>query len=568
MAIIGVELGLTLIAIASAFAWPGAGKRWFAWVESVFVPLARRKEFAVAGVGVAAIVLRLALLPFFPVPLPFVPDDFSFLLAADTFVHGRLTNPTPAMWTHFESIHITMWPTYQSMYFPGQGLVLAAGKVLFGDPWIALLIVTALMCAGLTWMLQAWLPANWALFGGLIAVIRLGLYSDWINTYHTAGSLSALGGCLVLGSLPRLIRSGRFRYGLLMSFGIVLVASTRPYECGLMCVPVAVALIRWIWKGKNRPPALVLARRALIPMALIVCFEVWQGYYDFKAFGKATTLPYTIDRATYAVVPYYIWQNIRPAPVYRSEQMRVFYEKEEMDFFKKIHSVRGFLPSTLDKAAVAILFYAGPALFFPLIFMRRIFLDRRIRFLVLCTLVLMAGMVIEIYLMAYYLAPFTAALYAIALQAMRHMRVWKPEGRPVGVTLLRFLIFVCVSLAIMRPFARTFHLAPPEWPPSNWNVSWTGPEHYGVERTRVEAQLSKLPGDQLAIVRYSSDHHALDEWVYNDADIDGSKVVWAREMDAADNLQLTHYYRNRTVWLVEPDATPARISPYPAPEAK
>jgi hypothetical protein len=51
----------------------------------------------------------------------FLPDDFSFLLAGDTFAHGRLTNPTPAMWTHFETIHITMQPTYQSMYFPGRG---------------------------------------------------------------------------------------------------------------------------------------------------------------------------------------------------------------------------------------------------------------------------------------------------------------------------------------------------------------------------------------------------------------------------------------------------------------
>jgi hypothetical protein len=68
------------------------------------------------------------------------PDDFSFLLAADTFAHGRLANPTPAMWTHFESIHITMQPTYMSMYFPAQGLLLAAGKVLFGNPWFGILL--------------------------------------------------------------------------------------------------------------------------------------------------------------------------------------------------------------------------------------------------------------------------------------------------------------------------------------------------------------------------------------------------------------------------------------------
>ena len=50
--------------------------------------------------------------------------------------------------------------------------------------------------------------------------------------------------------------------------------------------------------------------------------------------------------------------------------------------------------------------------------------------------------------------------------------------------------------------------------------------------------------------------------LYNAADIDGSKVIWAREMDAANNLELIHYYKDRTVWLVQPDKEPAEISPY------
>ena len=70
----------------------------------------------------------------------------------------------------------------------------------------------------------------------------------------------------------------------------------------------------------------------------------------------------------------------------------------------------------------------------------------------------------------------------------------------------------------------------------------------------------------MAIVRYSSEHNPLDEWVYNLADIDGSKVVWAREMDATNNLELMRYYKNRKVWLVEPDATPASVVPYPTAE--
>jgi hypothetical protein len=94
---------------------------------------------------------------------------------------------------------------------------------------------------------------------------------------------------------------------------------------------------------------------------------------------------------------------------------------------------------------------------------------------------------------------------------------------------------------------------------------WYGPDHFGTERFRVAGGLEQLPGKQLAVVRYSSKHNPFDEWVYNSADIDGSKVIWAREMDEANNLELIKYYRDRHVWLVEPDSTPATVSPYPMP---
>src|SRR5580658_2613563 len=248
-----IEAGLTAIAVAASFAWPRLGSSWFARIESTFGRLARRQGAAVAVVGLAALLIRLAILPICPIPLPFVPDDFSFLLACDTFLHGRLANPTPAMWTHFESIHITMQPTYQSMYFPGQGLVLAAGKAVTGVPWFGLLIVSALMCAALCWMLQAWLPPGWALLGGFISVLRLGVFSYWTNTYHAGGSLAALGGALVLGGLPRLMKTAKMRYGLVAGVGISILALTRPYEGVLMCIPVGFVLIRWLVKGANRP---------------------------------------------------------------------------------------------------------------------------------------------------------------------------------------------------------------------------------------------------------------------------------------------------------------------------
>lgn len=562
ISLILIEGSLTGIAIGFAFAFPKLGSSFFLQIEHTFGRLARRKSLSVAVVGASAFLLRLAILPFCPIPRPFVPDDFSFLLAADTFASGRLTNPTPAMWAHFETIHETMKPTYMSMYFPAQGLVLAAAKVLTGHAWYGVLVMSALMCAAICWMLQAWLPPAWALLGGILAILRICLFSYWTNTYSGGGSIAALGGALVLGSLPRLMKTFRLRETLLMAAGISLLATSRPYEGILLCLPVAFILGRWMFLGSNRPNTAVLLRRTAAPLALIVAAGAWMGYYDYRAFGNPLTPPYAIDRATYAMAPYFIWQSARPEPEYRHALMRDFYYHNELVAFNKNHTRSGLLPQSLIKGVRGLVFFAGIALLPPLIMLRRVLLDHRIRFLVLCIPVLMAGMLIEIFLIPHYLAPFTVVFYAIGLQAMRHLRVWTPEGRPVGIGLVRSLVTVCIVMAGLRLYAAPLHLTIHEWPASEWTDQWYGPGEFGAQRAKIEDELERLPGNQMAIVRYSADHNPIDEWVYNAADIDGSKVIWAWDMGAAKNRELIQFYKNRKVWLVQPDTQPVAVTPY------
>jgi len=82
------------------------------------------------------------------------------------------------------------------------------------------------------------------------------------------------------------------------------------------------------------------------------------------------------------------------------------------------------------------------------------------------------------------------------------------------------------------------------------------------DRSSVAAELENYPGPQLAIVRYMPGHASGDEWVYNSADIDKSKVVWARDMGPTQNLELIRYFHDRTVWLLEPEKAPPKLSPY------
>ena len=559
-----IEAAFTAVAVAVAFALPRMGSSWFSSIEKIFNRIARRKTLSVVLVGASAFFLRLAILPFCPIPLPFVQDDFSFLLSGNTFALGRLANPTPAMWTHLETVQETMQPTYVSMYFPAQGLVLAAGKVLFGHPWFGILCVTALMCAALCWMLQAWLPPAWALLGGVLAVLRVGLFSYWINTYSGGGCIAALGGALILGALPRLTRTARPRYAVLLAAGIALLVLCRPFEGLLLSIPVGFVLGRWVLFGKNRPPRIVLLRRAVFPLALIIAAVAWLGYYDYRAFGSSLTLPYSVDRAQYAVVPYWFWQPPRAEPVYRHKLIREFYTDVELGYAKRLRTVPGFVKETLlFKPLRALLFFSGVALLPPLIMLPRVLRDRRIRFLVVCLLIVFCGVLLQTWLIPHYLAAVTPAIYAVGLQAMRHLRQCKAGGQPVGMAMVRSTIVVCAALSVLRLWAEPLHLVLAPWPSPAWCSTWSGPGRLGVERARIEQQLEQRPGGQLVLVRYSADHSPMDEWVYNSPVIDEEKVIWAREMDAANNLEIADYYKDRKLWLVQPDATPASVTPYP-----
>jgi hypothetical protein len=276
-------------------------------------------------------------------------------------------------------------------------------------------------------------------------------------------------------------------------------------------------------------------------------------------FGNPLTPPYIVNRNTYAIAPYYIWQTQRTEPSYRHKIMQRFYREDELNYFVKIHTLSGFLPQTLCKVGWGVLFFSGIALLPPLVMLRRVLLDGRIRFLVLSMLVMAGGLLIEIFYYPHYVAPFTAVFYAIGIQAMRHLRLWSPEGKPVGRALVRLTVALCFVMAGLRLYAEPLHF---KIPAGDWSFTWYGPGRFGMARALIEGKLEQFPGKQLVLVRYSPEHDPLDEWVYNAADIDGSKIIWAREMDAAGNLELIHYYKDRYVWLVQPDLQPVELSPY------
>ncbi len=336
---IGPEALLVSVALLVSLLYPRLGAPWFLRAEQALAALARKRALSVLLCGFSALAVRLALLPWLPIPKPFINDEFSFLLAGDTFAHGRLANPTHPMWAHLETFHVIFHPTYASMYPPLQGLVLAFGQFVFGHPFWGMWLSAGFMCAAICWMLQAWLPPSWALLGGMLPVLRFGVLSYWDNAYW-GGTLAATGGALVLGAMPRIIRHQRTRDSILMATGVAMLANTRPYE-GLMLSLVVAARLFW-WGAQSRStPDRLSARIGRVPLPMLLVLTLAgaaTSYYFWRVTGNPLMMPQRLNRETYAVARYFYWQHAYPAPTYRHQAIHDFYLHTEFQYFKHLRS--------------------------------------------------------------------------------------------------------------------------------------------------------------------------------------------------------------------------------------
>jgi len=320
---------LPLVGIIVVFFAPLLCTSLFSKVERLGVRLAKHQRLAVASLALAAVLLRLLVLFWIPVPVPEVADEFSYLLAGDTFAHGRLTNPPHPMWIHFETFHELQQPTYMSKYFPGQGAFLAFGEIL-GHPWIGVLLSVALMCAAILWALQAWLPPQWALLGGILAVLRFAIDGYWINSYW-GGAVAALGGALVIGALPRILRFHRPRDAVILGLGAALLLNSRPLEGFVFCLPVAGALLFWLFRA-TRPRATEILRRFALPVgAVALLCALFNSYYNWRVTGNALVVPYAAHEKAYATTtPSFQWQKEGVPVDYHNPQLADFYRQTRL----------------------------------------------------------------------------------------------------------------------------------------------------------------------------------------------------------------------------------------------
>jgi hypothetical protein len=490
--------------------------------------------------GLIPLVGRALLVPVLGIPKPAVQDEFSYLLQADTFAAGRLANPTPPMAEHFETLQEIVHPTYASKYPPFSGLVLALGERLFGEPWIGVWLSMGVLCATLCWALQGWLPPIWALACTLIAIVRIGIVSYWTETYW-GGTAAAIGGGLVIGALPRLIRRPRSAPAVVLAAGLAILANTRPYE-GLL---LAIVCLGCLGLALARRPIGMgcLARNVVLPAALVLIpVFAWMGYYNYRVTGSPLEMPYMAHERQYAVWSNLLWQaRPREEPVYSNPVLRDFWVAAYSAEYKFVHD-HLLKAHVWDLLGLGRFFLGWPIIVCMIASAVPLWRDPKARCVFTLGMLFYAGCALDNRLFPQYAAPATALVYvlaALALRAAWHAWPGTPAERRIVLAGAITLFMVTTGWALFTPGNRFFF--------------GTGDYHVKAKRASVDDRLRHEPGEHLVLVRYGRQHDLWEELVYNGADIDGSKIVWARALGPEKDSKLIRYYSNRQVWLLEED---------------
>jgi len=539
-------LALLFMAAARFIARPYAGN-----VRRAFHKLARQRAVAIGLIGLLALALNVLMGVLVHLPVPATRDEFSYLLAADTFAQGRLTNPTHPMWEHFDTGHVIHQPTYQSKYPPGQGLVLAAGQTMLGHPIAGVWVSVGVACAAVCWMLQGWMTPRWALLGGLLTVMNIGIFEQWGQSYW-GGAVAMTGGALLFGALPRVIRRQRPRDALVLAAGVAILANTRPYEGLLAMLPAVVMLSVW-FMGKDKASAALFLRKVVLPILLVLLpTALSMCYYNLRVTGDPLRMPYQVWLENRGLqISGVVFSALHDLPPARHFDPRSSVDIDAFESLRREAEKQEAVRHPIVKLVRNYMFYIGVALAIPFVMLPFILRDPWIRFAVVTCVIVLAGVLLNAAGgFPHYIAMLTGLIMAIVMEGMRYLQICRWHRKSFGKVIVGVL--PVLSCALMVSFLATTWIHRPVKAHNAWSL----------KRAEIEDRLSHDSERHLVIVRYAPEHVWYREWVNNRAEIDRAQVVWAKELDNEANRRLVDYFEGRRVWLLEADSEKRVLAPY------
>jgi hypothetical protein len=443
-------------------------------------------------------------------PEPYVHDEFAYLFGADTFLEGRLTNPTPPVPEAFETFQINVEPTYHSKYPPAQSVVLALGILMFGHPVYGVWLSFILAALAVVWALQALVPDRWAFLGGLLSAVNITLLIKWAFSYW-GGSVAMLGGALFMGGLIRIYQQPRYRFSLPLCSGLILMAFSRPLEGLLTAAPLLLyCFAAVILQNRERSPL-----RTYGPVFGTVCLTgililLLNLFYNHTLTGDMFLFPHRLWTAATASDPI-------------------------------IQAYTGSAQTTfLFRIGRLFITFVGPVLWIPLIVAVRktappVVIPAAISFL---GVILFASLTSRAW--PHYVAPAVPLAIGLIVVGCKRLSEWRVRGLAAGPACFALLLVLHFS----NELAGLIHYAPR-------TIHFEASRKNGMTfKGDLDQFFEGKPGNHLVLVHYLEGHALSWEFVYNRADLSSAKVIWARDVSPKKNRMLFEAYPDRQKWFM------------------
>lgn len=462
---------------------------------------------------------------------PATHDEFGYLLSAATFTEGRLSNPTPPAWRSLEAMHVNFVPRYTSMYPPGQPAVLAAAWRCLGEPVYANWALAPLLALSTWWMLAAWLPRRWALLGGALVGLRLGLFGYWAESYMT-GALPGLGAQVFAGALHRFIRAPTAGLGVAAGAGIAAMFAARPFEA----VVLAVCSTAVPWLMRDTATVGRLAWRVLPGAVVFATLVACVAAYNAATTGDPLRFGYDLnmERHGYGVFP---GGRTAGGEVDATPHAAAFYE-ETRRYAAYGWTPGGFIGTRLRNVGWTWVYLLGPLLTLGVGQWPRAVAMARLRPALPGLASCAALVLLNPWPFPHYYAGAFGFLVALALAGMR---LWSVRHRVPGTTAAGATLAVAGLVLAIRVGGGEATVAT-----TAMAVEWL-PYHTprGLEQRRTLERDIGADGAALVFVRYGAEAPIRRDWVYNAPDPTRARVVWADDLGPAANARAADAYPGR-----------------------
>jgi hypothetical protein len=516
------------------------------WLNGLNTWLGAHQGACFLGILALEVVLRCSLLAGTGFPVPSYHDEFSYLLASDTYAEGRLANPPLSHPEFFETDHVLVTPTYASKYQPGQGLFLAFGQRVFGHPFFGVLLSVGLGCATLYWALLAWTPPVWAVAAGLALIGIFGLVSYWVDSYW-GGGVAFLGTVLALGAWGRIRLRRQYRFGALLALGGALLLLTRPYESSLLLVALFVSAFgSAIFTGRETGPRVSRSGAfTLLAYAapVLAAYAGFQLYLDYRVTGNPLRLPYLEYARQYDVISQLRYAALSSPKPSLNERVSEIHNVFEVSAHQQALQRNVFDDTWL------LLQNSSPGLVLLTLCVALLasFRDPETRRLLALLALPALPLYFETFATPHYLAPFLGCLILLLFQSLSSLfrqAEWLGGSRYAlaGICVLFGLGYLGYwKQGVLRKLSQ---------------------ETYAQrQRKSILEQLDKLPGNQLVFVKYSPDYSIHDEWVYNRADLAQAKVVFAHDLSTELDQSLLAEFPGRQALRLSLTPAEATLAP-------